>query len=298
MNYRDVLIITLVDAITCILAGFAIFATLGYIAVNQGKDVEDVIKEGPGLVFIIYPGAFTTMPVSQLFAAAFFFMLICLGVDSEFASVEVIVTAINDHFAPQVKKYLKRKEVLVAIVCFVSFLCGLPNVTQGGIYFFSLIDHYAAAVSLMYLAFFEVIAITWIYGAKRLSRNIKEMNKSPPNIFFTVCWYFISPLFIFAIWLFSMIQYRPYQMAGYQYPMWATVLGWFIAFLSIICVPAGMIHAFYKAKGDTVWERFKDTLKSPMDDTQNYPALQSNGADYLVPNSNGVSGQYKTSTGI
>ena len=35
---------------------------------------------------------------------------------------------------------------------------------QGGIYFFQLIDYFAAALSLMYLAFFEVIAITWIYG--------------------------------------------------------------------------------------------------------------------------------------
>ena len=48
----------------------------------------------------------------------------------QFASVEVIVTTIQDHFSPQVKKYLKRKEILVVIVCLVSFLCGLPNMTQ------------------------------------------------------------------------------------------------------------------------------------------------------------------------
>ena len=52
----------------------------------------------------------------------------------QFASVEVIVTMIQDHFGDAVKKYLRRKEVLVLVVCIVSFLCGLPNITQVGIF--------------------------------------------------------------------------------------------------------------------------------------------------------------------
>ena len=44
--YRDVLILGVVDAATCLLAGFAIFSILGYLAYNQQKDVEEVIKEG------------------------------------------------------------------------------------------------------------------------------------------------------------------------------------------------------------------------------------------------------------
>lgn len=43
---RDVLVIAVVDAITCLLAGFAIFSILGNLAENQGKDVGDVIQQG------------------------------------------------------------------------------------------------------------------------------------------------------------------------------------------------------------------------------------------------------------
>lgn len=38
---------------------------------------------GPGLVYVVYPQAFANMPVAQLWSVMFFFMLLCLGLDSE-----------------------------------------------------------------------------------------------------------------------------------------------------------------------------------------------------------------------
>ena len=74
------------------------------------------------------------------------------------------------------------------VINFVSF--------QGGIYWFQIVDYYAAALSLMYIAFFECAAIVWVYGAKRLSSNVKDMTGKYPNIFFRICWLVISPLLI------------------------------------------------------------------------------------------------------
>ncbi|CAG5123513.1 unnamed protein product, partial [Candidula unifasciata] len=271
---RDVLTLAFVDAVTCLLAGFTIFSILGNLALNQGKLVEDVVEEGPGLVFVIYPQAFNTMPVSQLFAFLFFFMLVCLGIDSQFASVEVIVTTIQDHFYGQVKRYLKRKEVLVGLVCFVSFLCGLPNITQGGFYFFQLIDYYAAALSLMVLAFFEVVGICWFYGARNLADNIRQMTGTKPNIFFVACWYVLSPLLILSIWVFSMIQYRPLSIAGYQYPDWAVGLGWVIALMSVVCIPAGMVHAVLTTKGNSLFRKFVNSFSAQLEPETSSPITQ------------------------
>ena len=59
-------------------------------------------------------------------------------------------------------------------------------------------DYYAAAMSLMYIAFFECVAVLWIYGTKRMSANIKDMTGSYPNIIYRLCWRYISPLLIFV----------------------------------------------------------------------------------------------------
>lgn len=67
---------------------------------------------------------------------------------------------------------------------------------QGGIYFFQIVDFYAAAISLMYIAFFECVAIVWVYGVRRMSGNIKDMTGRYPNAFFRFSWNYISPLMI------------------------------------------------------------------------------------------------------
>jgi hypothetical protein len=45
MNFQ---IVVCVDAFTCILCGFCVFSTMGNLALEQGKTVEDIVTDGPG----------------------------------------------------------------------------------------------------------------------------------------------------------------------------------------------------------------------------------------------------------
>ena len=56
--------------------------------------------------------------------------------------------------------YKYSQELLVLMVCVTSFLCGIPHIYQGGIYTFHIVDYYSATISLMYIAFFETIALS------------------------------------------------------------------------------------------------------------------------------------------
>ncbi|XP_029375711.1 sodium- and chloride-dependent GABA transporter ine [Echeneis naucrates] len=257
---KDTLTISIINSFTSILAGFVIFSSLGYMSHLQGIPVSDLAVDGPGLVYVVYPQAFANMPVAQLWAVLFFFMLLCLGLDSEFAMVEVLVTSLLDEYNQHLIAFFKRKELLVFAVCCAAFLLGIPCVMQVGIYVFQLMDHYTAIVSITFLAFFEVIAICWCYGTNRLSDNLEEMTGKRPNIFFRMCWLIVAPLLIGTILIFSIIQFKPARYGDYVFPPWAQGVGWLIALASIIWIPLGAIHTFWVLPG-SLMQKLKQSIQ-------------------------------------
>ncbi|KAF8791100.1 Sodium- and chloride-dependent glycine like protein [Argiope bruennichi] len=81
--YRDSLVVPLINCGTSVLAGFVVFSLLGFMAEETGKSVADVVSEGPGLAFVVYPEAISRLPVSPVWAFLFFFMLFTVGLDTQ-----------------------------------------------------------------------------------------------------------------------------------------------------------------------------------------------------------------------
>ncbi|XP_043924353.1 sodium- and chloride-dependent GABA transporter ine-like [Protopterus annectens] len=277
---RDTLIVAITNSATSIFAGFVIFSAIGYMAYQHNLPVDNIATDGPGLVFVVYPEAFVTMPVAPMWAALFFFMLLCLGLDSQFAMVEVMVTSLMDGCGKLLLRFLKYKELVVLVVCFAAFLLGIPNITKGGIYVFQLMDHYTAVVSLMFLAFFEVVAVCWLYGVRNLTRDVTRMLGKPPNIFFKLCWWVFSPLLVTIILVSSIIQYTPARYGKfYTYPPWAESMGWFVSLCSIIWIPLGAIHTLYYSSGSLL-QRLQVSIL-PVDQQ---PVLQKDSSTTLAVN--------------
>lgn len=123
------MIVSVINCSTSVFAGFVIFSVLGFMAHVSGKEVKDVATSGPGLAFVVYPEGIAQMPISPFWAVMFFFMLLTLGLDTQFAMFEAVVTGLVDEY-PRVLK--KRKELFIAFLCFLCFLLGIPMVMQVG----------------------------------------------------------------------------------------------------------------------------------------------------------------------
>ncbi|KAM8865278.1 sodium- and chloride-dependent GABA transporter ine isoform 1-T1 [Synchiropus picturatus] len=281
---RDSLIVAITNSLTSILAGFVIFSAIGYMAHIHNLPMDKITTDGPGLVFVVYPEVLATMPFHQVWAPLFFFMLLCLGLDSQFGTVEVGVTFIKDAFGAKILRFSKREELLALTVCIICFLLGLPHITQGGIYIFQLMDHYTAVVSLVFLALFEVVSVCWIFGVRNLSNMVKKMRGSTPNFYFRFCWLILSPLLVLVILISSIIQYTPVRYGSYMYPKWAEFVGWLISMASMIWLPLGAVHELYINKGSFL-QRLRAATRTTVDMASAAPDAEKLNMDNLTSES-------------
>jgi SNF family Na+-dependent transporter len=119
---RDSFVIGIANCLTSVFAGFVVFAYIGHAAYVTNQEVENTVSSGSGLAFIIYPFAVQQLPGAPFWAIIFFIMLLTLGLDSEFATIEVLMTTLFD-IKPSLRKH---KTLIIFLSCFFMFLLGLP----------------------------------------------------------------------------------------------------------------------------------------------------------------------------
>uniref|UniRef100_A0A8C7P4I3 Transporter n=1 Tax=Oncorhynchus mykiss TaxID=8022 RepID=A0A8C7P4I3_ONCMY len=204
--YRDTIIVCIVNSATSIFAGFVIFSVIGFMAHELKVPIEKVADEGPGIAFVVYPEALTRLPLSPFWAIIFFLMLLTLGLDTMFATIETIVTSVSDEF-PQ---YLRKNKPLFTLICCACFFfLGFPMVTENGMYMLQLVDTYAASYSLVIIAICELIGISYFYGLQRFCEDIEMMIGFQPNRFWRICWAFVTPTILTVCVCVRSIRNRP-----------------------------------------------------------------------------------------
>ena len=238
--HRDAILVAFINCATSIFAGFVIFSILGFMAEKSGKDIQDIVQSGTALAFIVYPEAVVQMPIPPLWSFLFFFMLLLLGLDSMFAQVETITTAIIDRFSLKDKKHY-----VVMGACLIMFTCGISMCTSGGLYMFELLDNTAGSWNLMVCGLIEVVIVAWIYGVNNFFDDIRKMGMKIPKAveyYWKACWCFITPIVLLFLIIMYFVEHQPFSSGSYVFPKGIQVMGWLVPLATVAVIPIGGIH--------------------------------------------------------
>ncbi|XP_071088294.1 sodium- and chloride-dependent glycine transporter 2-like [Haliotis cracherodii] len=252
---RDAVLITFVSEGTSMFGGLVVFTVIGFMAHEANVPVSEVVSSGPGLGFVTYPEALSRLPVPQLWSFVFSLMLIALMLDTVFATVETVMSALFDQY-PRLRE---KRIYLTAGFCIVAYFVGLVVTTRAGMYIFQLIDWYFAFLVLLTTAFLECVCVAWIYGIERFSDDIELMLGRKPPLFFKITWCYITPLFMMTAFIFTLIQYSPPTYGKYEYPDYAPVIGWILACIPVMPVVVVMVMTLNRANG-SLKQRFLQSI--------------------------------------
>ncbi|MFD2629408.1 sodium-dependent transporter [Oceanobacillus kapialis] len=103
--------VTIMNIFVSLLAGLAIFPVVFAFGLEP--------SEGPGLLFIVLPEAFSQMPFGEVFLSLFLLLFLFAVLTSSFSMLEIITSAFTE------KKQRSRKKV-AAIAGILVFIAGIP----------------------------------------------------------------------------------------------------------------------------------------------------------------------------
>lgn len=194
-------------------------------------------------------------------------MLFMLGVDTLFGNMEGICTAVLDEF-PELRSNLKYKTLFLALLCFAFYLMGLLLITDGGIYWFTLIDSFSTSFGLIIITLFMCIGISFFYGVNQFCQDIVDMIcRCPPWCtkllwYFKACWVVFTPFLLTFILTYIFIEmYRTSLTYGsYVFPTWGKALGVCMGAFCCLQILIWAIVAVSKESG-TLTDRFKKSIR-------------------------------------
>ncbi len=210
--FRDTFVILFVNSLTSLYASVGIFSIKGHMAQESLDECKSLGAEtdvcnfkyfmkqneaGTGLVFVAMAKAVQTIGGSggaTILSILFYLMIITLGLDSAFGCAEGFVSVFVD------LKCLKKvpQWVIMGAFCFSGSAIALLFATTRGTYFIDIFDLYGSVYVLVIAGFFEFVAVGWVHGMHRFSRDFVIVNDFHPFWVFKLFWKYISPIALFA----------------------------------------------------------------------------------------------------
>ncbi len=227
-------------------AALGVFSILGYMSLQSGTPVSQIVSQGTTLIFVAYPHVFNILgSIGFVLGPLFFFTVYVAGVTSMLSSFEVTSISIQNKFA------LSRRKAAL-ILSLIGGLASMVYATSAGGYILEIADLFVNNIVIIFSVFVECVLFAWVFKAERL---IDFLNNRSKTLKLGKWWIwhvkYIIPILLVIIWFGGL-----YELLGVK----TTESGLILLVLALILVIISLIFTLLPAKSKD-WLKTEDRIK-------------------------------------
>ena len=182
-------------------AALGVFSILGYMSMQSGTAVADLVTQGTGLVFVVYPTVFNVLGDWAYVLGPLFFITVYLaGLTSILSTIEPLSFSIQNKFGLTRSRTMT---ILIAVGAIVSMLYA----TAFGGFLLGVVDTFINQIAILIGVVAECIVFAWIFKAEKL---IDFLNSKSKTLKLGRWWLlivkYVLPIVVTIIWIGGMVD--------------------------------------------------------------------------------------------
>ncbi|MEE1129845.1 MAG: sodium-dependent transporter [Methanobrevibacter sp.] len=172
-----------------------IFSILGFMTLSSGIPFNELVTEGTGLAFVVFPQVFNIMgPAAYVVGPLFFLCILFAGITSVIALLEGVCYSISE-------KFLIERKKTATVVCIIGFLISCIFATAAGSTVLGVFDAFLNNFALLFAVLLECIIFGWIYKFDDLIDTLNENSKIKVGKTWKIVIKYILPICILGLWI-------------------------------------------------------------------------------------------------
>ena len=182
-------------------AALGVFSILGYMSLQSGTPVAELVTQGTGLVFVVYPTVFNVLGQWAYVLGPLFFLTVYLaGLTSILSTIEPLSFSIQNKFG------FTRSKTMTILIIFGAVISMMYATAYGGS-ILGFVDTFINQIAILFGVILECIIFAWIFKAEKF---IDFLNSKSRTIKLGKWWLlivkYILPIFISIVWIGGMFD--------------------------------------------------------------------------------------------
>ncbi len=196
----NVLIVVASNSAFEICTAFGVFSILGFMSLTHGTPMVQLITEGTGLVFIVFPMIFNIMgPIGRILAPMLFLAILFAGVTSALGFFEPMLNSTADKLGWTRKK-------AATILCTIGCIFSLILTTGISSYLVGIIDSFVNEFGILLLIGVQCIIFAWFYGVEHFLPALNEHSTFKVGKTWSFVIKYLLPIVLIIMWAIGIFQ--------------------------------------------------------------------------------------------